>query len=217
VNVHVKCWGKGGGVNDIKDKISNFPSTSMADKRKFDDDHSGSKRRVIGPSFPSASASASDSDSDSDSDDGFGPAPPPPSGAAPMPVPETPEVVEAKESQRDQWMTEPPSQSDWATKIDPTQLRNRKFNSGKSATAPKKMDASWVETPEERMKRLQDAVMGVGSSEQTGKQSAASNTKLMEDKIKKYRVSLASFDRIFNANSSSHLGYEWQKYSPRKL
>jgi hypothetical protein len=198
------------GFDDIKpDKISNFPSASsffiMADKRKFDEDHSVSKRRVIGPSLP-----ASTSDSDSDSDDDFGPRLPPPSGATPMPVPEAPKVVEAKESQRDQWMLQPPAQSDWATKIDPTQLRNRKFNSGKSATAPKKMDASWVETPEERMKRLQDAVMGVSASGRNEKQTAASDTKLMEDKIKKYRVSLASFNHILLSNPF-HLGNDWQR------
>ncbi|KAJ6004072.1 hypothetical protein N7499_000136 [Penicillium canescens] len=163
----------------------------MADKRKFDDDHSVSKRRVIGPSLPTST-----SDSDSDSDDDFGPTLPPPSGATPIPVPEAPKVVEAKESQRDQWMLQPPAQSDWATKIDPTQLRNRKFNSGKSATAPKKMDASWVETPEERMKRLQDAVMGVGASGQNEKQTAASDTKLMEDKIKKYREMTGKGSRL---------------------
>ncbi|KAJ5298002.1 hypothetical protein PENANT_c039G02827 [Penicillium antarcticum] len=169
----------------------------MADKRKFDEDHSTSKRRVIGPALPTAS----ESDSDRDSDDDFGPSLPPPSGATPMPAPEAPKVVESKESQRDQWMLQPPAQSDWATKIDPTQLRNRKFNSGKSATAPKKMDASWVETPEERMKRLQDAVMGVGTSEQTGKQTPATNTKMMEDKIKKYRDVTGKNSRLETSES----------------
>ncbi|KAJ5761876.1 uncharacterized protein N7511_005258 [Penicillium nucicola] len=164
----------------------------MADKRKFDEDHSASKRRVIGPSLPTASSS----ESDSDSDDGFGPSLPPPAGAAPMPVPEAPKVVEIKETQRDQWMLNPPAQSDWASKIDPTQLRNRKFNSGKSASAPKKMDASWVETPEERMKRLQDAVMGIGTSEQAAKQAPVTKTKMMEDKIKKYRDMTGNNSRL---------------------
>jgi hypothetical protein len=72
------------------------------------------------------------------------------------------------------------------------------------------MDASWVETPEERMKRLQDAVMGVGASGQNEKQTAASDTKLMEDKIKKYRVSLASFNHIILSNPF-HSGNDWQR------
>lgn len=100
-------------------------------------------------------------------------------------------------------MLNPPEQSDWASKIDPTQLRNRKFQTGKSARsggggASKNLDAAWVETPEEKLRRLEDAVMGVGapSSGGSGGGSAQSSGKTnvekdraMEEKIKKYNVS----------------------------
>lgn len=180
------------------------------DKRKFDgntdDPQPGSvskQRKVIGPSLPPPQADTAnsepsneeeeDDDDDDDDDDDFGPSLPP-SGPLKdhvqqeVAAPDIPKSVE-RESQRDQWMLQPPSQSDWSSKIDPTQLRNRKFNTGKSATAPKNMDSSWIETPEERMRRLQDAVMGVAAStNQPGDHKGASKAKLMEDQIKKYKV-----------------------------
>lgn len=187
-----------------------------ADKRKLEDeDHSSAPkhRKVIGPSLPPGptpdtektgpadSADSADSDTGSDSDDDFGPSLPP-SDSLPGSAPsnfkasnavELPEVTETeKESQRDQWMLQPPSQSDWASKIDPTQLRNRKFNTGKSANVPKKMDSSWVESPEERMKRLQDAVMGVGASTDQPR-DLPSNAKSKEDQIRRYNVSTCQF------------------------
>ncbi|KAJ5440176.1 uncharacterized protein N7458_011174 [Penicillium daleae] len=186
-----------------------------AEKRKLeaeaDGDEPSSKKRVIGPSMPppqpsdanggSNEDSHSDSDSDSDDDDDFGPGLPPSLGGAKptqqTPVQSTPQVSEAhkKESQRDQWMLQPPSSSDWASKIDPTQLRNRKFQTGKSARAPgsKQVDATWVETPEERMRRLQDEVMGVGAAPNRTEQRPSSTkdvarNKEMEEKIKKFNV-----------------------------
>jgi hypothetical protein len=190
------------------------------EKRKFDAEADGSepslKKRVIGPSLPPPqpsdahdsndkdSHSGSDSDSDSDSDDDFGPGLPPSLGGAQptqqTSVQSTSQVSEAqkKESQRDEWMLLPPSSSDWASKIDPTQLRNRKFQTGKSARAPgsKQVDAKWVETPEERMRRLQDEVMGVGAAptraeQRTSNTKDATRNKAMEEQIKKFNVGLA--------------------------
>jgi hypothetical protein len=176
------------------------------DKRKFenDDSYPGSvskQRKVIGPSLPppreaDAANSETSNDDDDDDDDDFGPSLPP-SGSVKGPVPPVPTVSTAssipkpveRESQRDQWMLQPPSHSDWSSKVDPTQLRNRKFNTGKSATAPKNMDSSWVETPEERMRRLQDTVMGVAAStNQPEDNKGATKAKLMEDQIKRYKV-----------------------------
>lgn len=193
-------------------------SMEPTEKRKLDavtnGDEPSAKKRVIGPSLPppqpadahddSNKDSRSDSDGDSDSDDDFGPGLPPSLGGA-QPAPQTsvhsaPEISEAqkKESQRDQWMLQPPSQSDWASKIDPTQLRNRKFQTGKSARAPssKQVDATWVETPEERMRRLQDEVMGVGVAPNRTEQRSsgtkdAARARAMEEKIKKFNVGLA--------------------------
>lgn len=175
------------------------------DKRKFDDEAQNTsstpkQRKVIGPSLPPTAPTADATDS-SESDDDFGPSLPPSdllSGsngpeAEASGVIEGPSVTETaeKENQRDQWMLQPPTQSDWASKIDPTQLRSRKFNTGKSATATKKMDSSWVETPEERMRRLQDAVMGIGASKNQARGEVVSNTKSKEDQIRRYNVSFA--------------------------
>jgi hypothetical protein len=173
-------------------------------KRKFEetDPQVSKQRKVVGPSLPQDVNNETDSDDDfgpslpqdvnseTDDDDDFGPSLPP---SGPMKGPAHIEPTDSgiskpeTETQRDQWMLQPPSHSDWTSKVDPTQLRNRKFNTGKSATAPKSMDSSWVETPEERMRRLQDAVMGVGASTNQD-HKGASNAKLMEDQIKKYKV-----------------------------
>lgn len=109
-----------------------------------------------------------------------------------------PEVREEKAGQRDEWMLHPPDQSDWASKIDPTQIRSRKFQTGRSARSAtsKQVDASWMETPQEKMRRLGDEVMGVSApSDTTNKvpastsSSGAARAKSMEDKIKKFQVS----------------------------
>jgi hypothetical protein len=59
----------------------------------------------------------------------------------------------------------PPEQIDWTTRVDPTKLKNRKFNTGKSAKAPpgvgKGGGATWTETLDEKRKRLENEVMGV--------------------------------------------------------
>jgi hypothetical protein len=189
-----------------------------AGKRKLDTETDGEeplKKRVIGPSLlppqPSDAHDSNDkdsqsgSDSDSDSDDDFGPGLPPSLGGA-QPATQTsvqsaPQISETqkKETQRDEWMLLPPSQSDWASKIDPTQLRNRKFQTGKSARAPgsKQVDAKWVETPEERMRRLQDEMMGVGAApnraeQRTSNTKDATRNKAMEEQIRKFNVGFAS-------------------------
>ncbi|KAJ5186677.1 hypothetical protein N7449_011441 [Penicillium cf. viridicatum] len=194
------------------------------DKRKFDgntdDPQPGSvskQRKVIGPSLPPPQADTANSETskeeeeeeeeEDDDDDDFGPSLPP-SGPLrdhvqqELTAPDISKSVE-RESQRDQWMLQPPSHSDWSSKIDPTQLRNRKFNTGKSATAPKNMDSSWIETPEERMRRLQDAVMGVAAStNQPGDHKGASKAKLMEDQIKRYKDMTGNNTRLENPSQA---------------
>ncbi|CAI7664253.1 unnamed protein product [Penicillium glandicola] len=183
------------------------------DKRKLDTDDPqpafvSKQRKIIGPSLPPPrEADAANSETSSDDDDDFGPSLPP-SGPLegpvhPEPTPSSISKSVERESQRDQWMLQPPSHSDWASKIDPTQLRNRKFNTGKSATAPKNMDSSWTETPEERMRRLQDAVMGVGTStKQAEDHKGASNARVMKDQIKRYRDMTGKNTRLENPDQS---------------
>ncbi|KAJ5742162.1 hypothetical protein N7533_011571 [Penicillium manginii] len=204
------------------------------DKRKLSDDPSegqtlpSPKRRILGPSLPpptentpadsaSNSDAASGSDSD-DSDDDFGPSLPPPAGQsmAPTAIPassahsNTPDKEQKPETQRDDWMLHPPENSDWASKIDPTQLRNRKFQTGKSARSAtagsKGLDAAWVETPEEKLRRLEDQVMGVGAPSSGPTQSLAGNfnaakDKEMEEKIKKYNDRAAKKTRLEKSES----------------
>ena len=62
-------------------------------------------------------------------------------------------------------MLEPPKPSDLTSRMDPTKLRNRKFNTGMGARAPPRTStgdsAVWTETAEQKRQRLTDEVMGV--------------------------------------------------------
>ncbi|KAF2830943.1 hypothetical protein CC86DRAFT_390694 [Ophiobolus disseminans] len=131
--------------------------------------------RVAGPTAPPAplherppNPPSDDSDS---SDDDFGPAPPP-AGAntnsyhddqqGKSAFDTNSDFAEApKKAQRDDWMTMPPTQDDLAARMDPTKMRARKFNTGKSAGGGGGMSSAWTETPEQKLKRLQDEAMGI--------------------------------------------------------
>ena len=198
-------------------------SSMASDKRKFHEneesrvDERGSiKKRVIGPALPQNrnsldndndnddrnSNSNSSSHSDDDSDDDFGPSLPPPQGVfTPLDKPEQQQQQQqqpasearSEKETRDQWMLQPPAHGDWASKVDPTQLRNRKFQGKATGSTSKQLDASWVESPEDRLKRLGDAVMGVAPSGDTGPSKStsegATKAALMEEKIRKFNVS----------------------------
>lgn len=68
-------------------------------------------------------------------------------------------------------MLAPPTKLDWGSRIDPTKLKNRKFQTGKSAARKGNgetgnsggagVDRLWTETPEQRRVRLRDEVLGV--------------------------------------------------------
>ncbi|KAL1998686.1 hypothetical protein VTN02DRAFT_5732 [Thermoascus thermophilus] len=83
--------------------------------------------------------------------------------------------VDTNKIQRDEWMLLPPGQSNSTSRVDPTKLRNRKFNTGRSARAPDTSNhgpaASWIETPEQKIRRLENEIMGV-SPASTGLQEA---------------------------------------------
>lgn len=135
--------------------------------------------QVAGPTPPPApldqrppNPPSDDPDSDS-SDDDFGPAPPPagvdynndhddrPAKSA-FDTDATYTETAPKKAQRDDWMTMPPTQDDLAARLDPTKQRARKFNTGKSANAGAGgMSSAWTETPEQKLKRLQDEAMGI--------------------------------------------------------
>lgn len=138
-------------------------------------------RRVLGPAPPPAPLSERPPPSlpsDSDSEDDYGPALPgalPSSSgnqtaqgsirpAATEPQPEVP--------RRDDWMLAPPSAEPGYRERDPTKIRSRKFASGATATtrprdggggtAGGEISSIWTETPEEKARRLADAVLGRG-------------------------------------------------------
>jgi hypothetical protein len=157
--------------------------------------------RVIGPAPPPASLEEqpqhppNDDDSDSDSsDDDFGPAPPPPGGAqsgfdaasARSAFDTEPQFAEApKAAQRDEWMTMPPTQDDLAARMDPTKMRARKFNTGKGAGNTGGMSSAWTETPEQKLKRLQDEALGISAP--TNAPPATSESKRSKEEERRAR------------------------------
>lgn len=135
------------------------------------------RRRVLGPSLPPAPLSelppSVPTDSDSDPDSDFGPSLPTHTSSAAESLrqqnlleEEEAAAASAKKPKREEWMLLPPTSSDWSSRIDPTKIRNRKFNTGKGAKAPPTRGGGgdntiWTETPEKKLKRLEDEVMGI--------------------------------------------------------
>ena len=147
-------------------------------KRKSPSPEPAPKRsRIIGPSLPPANLDerpmkppeAKDESSD---DDDFGPTLPSTQYSSmlqPGNVRESQTAAEpsqwAPKSTRDEWMLVPPSSGDWTSRVDPTKLKNRTFNTGKSAKgAPPAAggdSAKWTETPAEKKARLEREMMGI--------------------------------------------------------
>ena len=174
-----------------------LPPTAAALGSDSDDDDTGpapappqptaqQPRRVMGPAPPPADLaqrpttapdSNQDSGSDSDSEDDYGPALPGaapsrnnPSSLARQPAPAAPE-----KPARDDWMLAPPEPTGYQER-DPTKIKARKFASGAGATSrPTGISSIWTETPEEKAKRLADAVLGRGGDEQQQQQAAAAS------------------------------------------
>ncbi|KAG9690333.1 hypothetical protein KCU76_g8248, partial [Aureobasidium melanogenum] len=133
-------------------------------------------RPVAGPAPPPAPlderpSAPPDSDDESSDDDDFGPSLPTAADLNPSTTnigPSIPQPAAAPvRAQRDEWMTLPPQQDDLAARMDPSKMRARGFNTGKNArggnTTPAggNIAAAWTETPEEKLKRLQNEAMGV--------------------------------------------------------
>ncbi|KAH6650576.1 hypothetical protein F5144DRAFT_556556 [Chaetomium tenue] len=131
-------------------------------------------KRVLGPAPPPAPLSelpTADPDanfSEDDSDDDWGPPLPGASTStkntsttlgSTHPSLSNPEPAAAK---RDDWMLAPPT-SNGPRAPDPTKLKSRKFASGPRAATdgkPAGVSSIWTETPEEKARRLANAVLG---------------------------------------------------------
>lgn len=157
-----------------------MPPTSTNTNEDDDGDDAGpapqpQPKRIHGPAPPPAPLSERPPDSDSDSDDDdYGPALPTAASRGPigpsLPPTTTSAAAAPERLQRDDWMLAPPSASDGYQERDPTKIKSRKFASGSTATTRPRDGAGggissiWTETPEEKAKRLADAVLGRGGS-----------------------------------------------------
>lgn len=141
--------------------------------------------RVIGPSMPPPEFSPeSDGEAhgkidqeESDSEDDIGPALPS-AALAPIDGTEASDMsasadlearTDSTKLQRDDWMLAAPSGGDWTSRVDPTKLRNRKFNTSSKAGATSAGAGGkdmWSETPEQKRQRLQNQVLGIATPEQ---------------------------------------------------
>lgn len=157
-----------------------MPPTTNADEINLDADDDDeddmgpapaapTTKRVLGPAPPPASLSERPPSppSDSESEDDYGPAlPSGPAASASRPAAQPTQPAEPAAPKRDDWMLAPPTSSGYQER-DPTKIRSRKFASGASATSRPRdggeVSSIWTETPEEKARRLADAVLGRGS------------------------------------------------------
>jgi len=172
------------------------PITSGA-KRSPSPEGADKRRRVVGPAMPPAplaerptEPAQPQEDESSDDDDDFGPSLPPTGAESLDDEPNTKPQGYASEApaepekpKRDDWMTMPPEQDGLASRMDPSKLRARGFNTGKGAKAPAEKggdSSAWHETPEQKRKRLEDEMMGV-SRPSPGVPKAGSNKKQSDE------------------------------------
>ncbi|KAK3362614.1 hypothetical protein B0T25DRAFT_524779 [Lasiosphaeria hispida] len=165
---------------------------------------SAAQRRVLGPAPPPADLSQrpttgpdSGSDAESDSDDGYGPALPSAAESRRAHGPAVPLFARSQPDEpaapkRDDWMVVPPTSSGY-TAPDPTKLKNRKFASGRSAENKPTGGVSsiWTETPEEKARRLANAVLGredpaMASTAPSGPSKKAHSRRADKSKIKAF-------------------------------
>lgn len=135
-------------------------------------------KATIGPSLPSTKQNDQEIDLSSDSDTGPKPQPQPQPSSQPHPNEDSssdsdygpslptstskrptqgPSLPSSQAPQRDTWMLAPPTSTSY-TERDPTRMRNRKFASKPTPTSS--TPTIWTETPEEKLKRQKDALLG---------------------------------------------------------
>lgn len=160
-----------------EEESKDAPPTASGAKQSPSSEGADKRRRVAGPAMPPAplderpTEPANAQEDESSDDDDFGPSLPPtgaeasadgPTSRPQAYAPEAP--TESEKPKRDDWMTMPPEQDGLASRMDPSKLRARGFNTGKGAKAPAEKggdSSAWHETPEQKRKRLEDEMMGV--------------------------------------------------------
>lgn len=183
-------------LDDDDDDDSDDNDTGPAPPSRVSGPAAPPPKRSFGPAPPPASLSERpehdpDSDSDDDDDDDYGPALATSSShqarAAAADAKATARAAEERASgpQRDDWMLAPPSADGAYRAPDPTKLKARKFNSGPRAGAAAAASAGgnevssiWTETPEEKRKRLENAVLGRDTSSSATQKSSSSGVRM---------------------------------------
>ncbi|KAF0326608.1 hypothetical protein K4K61_012268 [Colletotrichum sp. SAR11_59] len=157
-------------------------------------------KQPIGPTLPPAAHQGGNDGSSSDSEDDYGPALPSSTTSAQRAQAAAVAAAAAAASgpaapQRDDWMLAPPTQSGYQER-DPTKLKNRKFASGKSSSAAGGsgggISSIWTETPEQKRKRLEDAVLGRGGEVGGAEQQKPRRTREEEERDRRISENIAA-------------------------
>ncbi|KAJ9655569.1 hypothetical protein H2198_005570 [Neophaeococcomyces mojaviensis] len=187
-----------GESSDSSDDLGPQPLSTSQDESRT------KKPRTIGPSLPSTGttkgaqqpndADDSDGGDSDDSDDDFGPSLPSKGDNAITNATQTQartidsrllEPVSETQKKRDEWMTMAPQSSDWSQRVDPTKMKNRKFNTGRSNNISASGSDSWHETPEQKQARLQRQVLGTKGGEAVNSQSTIISSTAENDETAK--------------------------------
>lgn len=169
------------------------PAQPAANKDEIDlDDDSDSNIGPAAPELAHGPPHIEADESDSDSDDDYGPALP---GAGVRRGPIGPTMPSSLSSDaaptRDAWMIAPPTATGY-TERDTTKLRARKFAS-KTGPSDGTVSAIWTETPEEKLKRLQDSVLGrQGENSSAAASTAAKQSRDEEERNRRISASINS-------------------------
>lgn len=169
------------------------PTQPSANEDEIDlGDNSDANTGPAPPEAVVASPQAKVDESDSDSDDDYGPALPG-AGARRGPIgPTMPSSLSSDAAPtRDAWMITPPTATGF-TERDTTKLRARKFAS-KTGPSDGTVSAIWTETPEEKLKRLQDSVLGrQGENSSAAASTAAKQSRDEEERSRRIAASINS-------------------------
>ncbi|KAH6609317.1 hypothetical protein Trco_002663 [Trichoderma cornu-damae] len=167
------------------------------------DSDTGPAAPAPAPAPAPANPDSESSEGDDDDDDDFGPSLP--SASAPRARQIGPSLPPSEldgAPRRDEWMLAPPPPSSTFSERDTTRIRARKFAS-KPGPSPSPSSAAagpssiWTETPEEKLKRLQDSVLG-----RTGPASDAGAPPGLEDERRKKQLR----DEALSANIQAQRG-----------